>query len=336
VIALRRAALLLAVPTLCLAQVRGSVRDEAGQPVAEAFVELLGAGARLAVTATAPDGSFSFLAAPSAVAVVVRKIGHVPARIQLAHAPQPLVIVLRRRAVAVQGISVAAPGGRCVERDRAEARQVWERASQRYASGVLIAALWADVLRGAADVPPDSFGVMDSSRATRGVVAGSGRRPRPDERERFYAQPPLLGVGRSFQWEYPWLESIQAWHFADRLFGELNWLSLAPPELGDLVIEFCSRRGDRPYIVGRLYLGADTTFLKAEWRFVTTRPAEVAGGEVVFMPPAPGAPLLAASGHFWRAKTFGYYQEWSSYLQWYACDNITASCRAGERRPLGR
>ncbi len=336
-IALRLAALLLAVPSLCLAQVRGTVRDEAGGPVDEAVVELLGAGARLAVTSSSADGSFSFRPAPSAVAIVVRKIGYAPARLQLAHAPVPLVVVLHRRAVAVQGVTVEAAGGRCVARDRAEARRLWDRASHRYANGALMAGLFADMLRGAANVSRDSFGVMDTTRLVRGQVGmtGLGLR-RSAAHDRFYAQPPLLGVERSYQWDYPWLESVLAWHFADRLFGELNRLDLAPPELGDLVIAFCSERGDRPYIVGHLYLGPDTTFLKAEWRFVTRRPTEQAGGEVVFMPPAPGAPLLAASGHFWRAKVAGFYQEWSSYLQWYACEGFAARCGAEQRRPLGR
>lgn len=334
-IAIRLAAILVLTPALLAAQIRGTVRDEAGRPVPEAFVELLSAGARLAVTETDAAGAFAFAARPTAAAVVVRRIGYVPARIALGAVTGPLVITLRRRALPVEGVTVAAPGA-CVERDREDARLVWRRAAQHYASGALMPGLAADMLHGAANVPPDSFGVMDSTRATRGTVSGTGRRPLPEGRDGFYAQPPLLGTERSYQWDYPWLESVQAWHFADRLFGELNRFELAPPDVGELVVVFCSQRGARPYVTGRLYLGLDTTLLKAEWRFVTARPAEQAGGEVVFMPPAPGAPLLAASGHYWRAKAFGFYQEWNSYLQWYACEGFNTRCGPEQRRALGR
>lgn len=330
-------AALVALPSLCLAQIRGVVRDEAGQPVPDALVELLSAGARIAATATDSAGRFAFNPNPAAVAITVRKIGHVPARLQLVRTPAPLAIVLRRRVVPVQGVTVEAAGGRCVERDQAAARRLWERATQRYANGALMTALWADARQGAADVPPDSFGAMDTTRTARAQIGMTGvglRRSAPAER--FYAQPPLLGVARSYQWDYPFLESVLAWHFADRRFGELNRLELEPPEVGDLVIAFCSSSGERPYIVGHLYLAADTTFLKADWRFVTSQPREQAGGDVVFMPPAPGAPLLAASGQFWRAKASGFYQEWSSYLQWYVCEGFRAGCAADQRRPLGR
>jgi hypothetical protein len=236
--------------------------------------------------------------------------------------------------VRVEGITTAASGGRCVTRDRPEARRLWERAAYRYANGALMPSLWAEALRGAATVGPDSFGAMDTTRAVRDTIAGSGRRPVPATRDRFYAQPPLFGTERSFLWDYPLLESVQAWHFGDVLFGELNHFQLAPRDVGELVVEFCSRQDRRPYIAGRLYLGADTTMLKAEWRIVTSDPAERAGGEVVFMPPAPGAPLLAASGHFWRAKASGFYQEWNAFLQWYVCEGPTGGC--GQRRALGR
>lgn len=330
------AVLLLCIPGIGVAQVRGTVRDEAGRPVPEAYVELLSAGARLAVTETDTAGAFSFAAASTAAAVVVRKIGYLPARLPLRAVAGPIVITLRTRNVPVAGVTVEAPGA-CVERDHPEARRLWQRAAHRYASGALMAGLFADRMVGSATVPSDSFGVMDTARAARGHIAMTGLGLRPQrEPDRFYARPPLIGGERSYQWDYAWLESVLAWHFADRLFGELNRLELAPPEVGDMVIVFCSARGSRPYITGRLYVGPDTTLLKAEWRFVTERPAERAGGEVVFMPPAPGAPLLAASGQFWRAKAFGFYQEWSSYLQWYACEGFNSRCAPEQRRPLGR
>ena len=332
--ALRILVVLLSVPIVAAAQIRGRVTDETGHPVEGALVELLSAGARLAITESDSGGAFAFLQ-PSAVgvALVVRRIGFLPARLQLAGAPRPLVIVLHRRPVRVEGISVTARGGRCVEHDRADARALWEAAAGRYASGVLMPALMAAELDGGGDVPAESLGTFDTTRAVRDTIMGAGRRPLPANRDAFYAEPPLLGMERSYQWDYPRLESVQAWHFADQLFGDLNRLAFAP-DLGERVIDFCSSQGDRPYIEGRLYVAPDTTLLKAEWRFITTRPSEDAGGEVVFMPPAPGAPLLASSGHFWRAKASGYYQEWEEFLQWYVCADEKLGCR--NRRALGR
>lgn len=326
--------LLLLLPNLASAQIRGIVRDETGAPVPEAMVELLGAGARLAITQTTASGGFVFPAHASAAALVVRKIGYAPARLTLGGPVATLEIVLRQRSVPVTGITVAAPPPACIERDRPEARQLWEQASRRYASGALMAGLAADRMTGRTTVPPDSFGALDTARLERGFTAmtGVGLRPREDQRDRFYALPPLIGSERSFRWSYPHLESVQAWHFADVLFGELNRLALAPREVGEMVILFCGGRPGRPFITGRIHLAPDTTFLKAEWRFVTPAPTEQAGGEVVFMPRAPGAPLLAASGFFWRARESGFFQEWSSYLQWYECGRSGCS----DRTPLGR
>lgn len=330
--------LALCLPNVVLAQVRGTVRDEAGVPVADAMVELLAPGARLAVTATDVSGVFVFLPHPAAAAVVVRRIGFAPARVTLGTAAQPLTIVLQRRSLPVTGMTVVAPPPPCVDRDQPEARQLWQRASHRYASGTLMAGLTADRMTGRMNVPPDSFGALDTTRLARGFIGmiGFGVRPREAQRDRFYGGAPLLGTERSFQWGYPHLESVQAWHFADALFGELNRLLLAPREVGELIILFCGRRAGRVYITGRIHLATDTTFLKAEWRFVTPPPVEQSGGEVVFMPPAPGAPLLPATGFFWRARASGFFQEWSSYLQWYECVAATRGCDANQRRPLGR
>lgn len=324
--------LALCVPHVALAQIRGTVRDEAGAPVAEAMVELLAPGGRLAVTATDASGGFVFLPHPAAAAVLVRRVGFAPARVTLGSSGQPLAIVLERRSLPVSGLTVMAPPPPCVDRDRPDARRLWEQAARRYASGALMAGLAADRMSGRAIVPPDSFGVLDTARLARGFtsMAGVGLRPRADQRERFYAQPPLIGSERSFRWSYPHLESVQAWHFADVLFGELNRLALAPREVGELIILFCGSAPGRPHITGRIHLAPDTTFLKAEWRYVPTEANEQAGGEVVFMPRSPGAPLLAASGFFWRAVGGGFFQEWASYVQWYECG--VGGC--GERRPL--
>lgn len=318
-----------------LAQVRGVVRDERGGPVDEVFVELLSAGARLASTSTDAGGRFAFprIAVPP-VALVARKVGYQPTRIQLAAGVGELTVVLRARAVLLDPVAVSATGGHCVLRDDPEARRLWALAAHRYASGELAAGLWADRRTGAGVVPPESLGAIDTTRGGRGVIAGAGRRPGETRRERFYAQTPLFGTNRSYQWDYPWLESVQAWHFADPLFGELNRLALGPAsDAGEILIEFCSQLGERPYIVGRLYLSRDLTLLKADWEFGTPPPAERAGAEVVFMPPAPGSPLLASSGRFWRRRSGGYYQEWSEFLQWFACEG-TGGCQV--RRPLGR
>ncbi len=324
--------LLALLPNIALAQVRGTVRDEAGQPVDGAVVELLSAGARLAITTSDSSGSFGFLPAPGAVALVVRRIGFQPARLVLASAPRPLVVIMRRRPVTVAGIAVSAPLGRCVDRDRPDARRLWQAAAARYAKGALMLSLMGEGKEFGGDVPAESLGVFDTTRAAPYHIAGSGFRPMPYNLGRFYAMPPAMGVRRSYEWDYPWLESLQAWHFSDDLFADLNRMELAPRELGDNVIAFCSQHDDRPYIQGLLWIGPDTTFLKAQWRFVTHDPSEDAGGEVVFMPPAAGQPLLAASGQYWRQKSTGFYQEWTEFVQWFECRD--ADCK--EKRALGR
>lgn len=188
--------------------------------------------------------------------------------------------------------------------------------------------------RYAATVPVESLGVIDTTQLHRVQIGGGSRgyvAYRLAEDRGFYARPNGgMGSGRFDLWEYLTLESTVAWHFADSLFARLNRLAFVLTETGDTVIAFCSRKGNAPYIRGRLMLSPDTTLASAEWEFVTPPPSEVAGGRVLFAPiaaSAAGEPVLPIAGLFWRKRLRGIYQEWTEYRQRFRCVNQDCSLR---------
>lgn len=303
------------------AQTTGRVRDEAGAPVSGAVIEGWNGSRLLATTISNDSGVFALPVPRDSVAfVVARRVGYISGRALLDAAD--LVVVLRPRVTHVAGVEVVGRRA-CVERDEPAARQRWRDAQSRYGDlpaewgASAIRFLSARVAMVNAFVPADSLGVIDTSRAQLIETIGTGDRFRNPET--FYGRR-LFAAGNWFdEWAYPWLWSVDAWHFGDASFGALNRLALVSADSAtrQATIAFCSRAGSRPHIRGLLFIAPDGGIEKAEWDFVTRGPPERAGGEVVFMPAADSARLLlAASGFFWRQAGAGYFQQWAVYREW--------------------
>jgi hypothetical protein len=313
------------------AQVRGVVADTAGRPVSGALVELYGSFRRLAAQGTDSLGQFRLLTPVTANgALLVRAIGFAPVRRDLSPSDSVVMVTVQPLPIEVSEVRVNAEPTWCPERDDARARDLWYRAAGHYdiqlSSGLIRA--WTMVF--GADVPAESLGVMDTTRLHRSLFGEPGTSRRIGWLD-FYAQRPAGGQGRRRAgWQYPFLESVQAWHFGDASFPYLNRLAFPPGDWGDTVIAFCSRSGDHPFIRGTLSLSADTTFTGASWEFVTPQPGERAGGRVLFQrtdPHVPGQPLLALVGFFWQKRAHGFYQEWMEFRHWTKCESLE-SCKA--------
>ncbi len=348
-----RAGLLLVVataaPTALAAQVRGRVVDDGATPVAEAFVELYAAGVRVAGVLTAADGRFAFLQpAEPPLVLIARRIGFEPSRTVVdSTARLNVTIRLRRRPVTLAAVTVSAEAAQCVARDDPEARSLWTAMRGRYApwpETERLAPLRVPHIHGEGAstrtlVRPESVGVVDTAAAQYSVSGMTlGRRHLPTRAADYYGRPHYLGGDRYDRHAYPFLDGMEAWHFADTLFGAWNRFGPVSRLEEGFAIAFCSRpervreRDREPYITGLLTLASDTTLLRARWRFMTND--EEAGGEALFVPAVgPGAPPLSAVGLFWRRRVLDVVHVWTRFRQWYWCDS---TCVGEARRPIGR
>lgn len=324
--------------------------DENDRPVAEATVELWGPGGRLASTSSSESGAF-ILTSPAGppLAVLARKIGFLPSRIAVTDA-QPLVVRLRARGQVLAELTVTTTTLRCVSRDNGAGRRLWLAVRARYAPPPLVAVNYPGGgtqmvfgLRGQGRthtglVNPESLGILDTSALREqsmwrlGMTALLYARYGP---ARFYAvsYSGMTG-GRFDRYQYPYLDSFEAFHFADSLFGAWNAIGEPVREGGSIVLEFCSRHDrNQPFLAGTITLTADSTLASARYRFVTAD--EIAGGEVWFAPRSPDEllPPLAAIGLYWRRRLRDVFQQWTLYDQWFVCPVADAECR--DRRPIG-
>jgi hypothetical protein len=326
----------LAAARVAPAQVRGAVTDATGRPLPGVLVELWDSQHRLAGDGTDASGHF-YLSAPGTgrLVILARAIGLVPLRRLLTPADSVVTLVMQPQVVQVTAATVEAEETACPRRDDRRARALWQEMARHYDVALSANGVRTWTQRYATTVPVESLGVIDTTRMQRVFIAGgmsswldAARYP---EGRGFYARSSNgMQSGRFDLWEYAWLESVLAWHFADSLFAKFNRLAFVQTETGDTAIAFCSRRGNAPYIRGRLMLSSDTTLASAEWEFVTPPPSEVAGGRVLFAPVNAGAvgePVLPIAGLFWRKRLRGVYQEWTEYRQWERCVNRDCSLR---------
>lgn len=123
-------------------------------------------------------------------------------------------------------------------------------------------------------------------------------------------------------WEYPPLEAELASHFIEPLFAERNVLTLEGDSAGARLLSFCPRPQYRrqPYIQGVLFVSADSTLSRAEWRYHTPGPKhEDAGGEVIFDAAArvvDGRLLVPSTGIYYRRHSLNYYARAQIFQGW--------------------
>ena len=327
-------------PAAAHAQVRGRVTDATGRPLPGVLVELWDAYRRLGGDGTDAQGYFRIAPPAGAAAagprvLLARGVGLDPLRRPLGRSDSQATLVMEPRAIEVEAATVTAEASTCPAVDDSLARALWERAARRYDVQVSALGVSSDTRLFAAMLPASQLGLIDTTRLVETFVLGAATPEAFASRfltQRYFYAVPSSGVRwrRFGRWHYPLLESTRAWHFADSLFGVMNRLALVPTAAGDTVVAFCSRLGSRPYVVGRLWLAADTTLASAEWMFETPGRREEAGGRVLFAPigtSSTAQPLLPVAGLFWRRLSGGtVYQEWMEYRQWLRCE-APGDCR---------
>ncbi len=321
--------LLFVLPSSATAQVSGRVIDEEGAPVTGATVELWSSTARLGAVLSGHGGGFSFPAdaADDAVGVLAYRIGMNAAQVAIGAGGSELVLRLSSSAIALDPVMVTAsrPTRLCPNRDDPAARTMWDAARSRYGG------------------PPGAHQVHIVFEELTGEVPRAGIGSAGEEPFRRGSQSTRLSFGRGWNdrvhcgygcrieqsfdpayalWRYLPLESHYTNHFLTDYFGERHTFSLAPHGGDESLLVFCStEQRSRIRADGTLRF-SDGALVEARWSFRTPRPAEEAGGEVLFVPTAAFSEdvlLLPARGLFWR-RIHGtgdrYFQRITRFGEW--------------------
>lgn len=316
------------------AQLRGTVTDTAGTPLAGVVVSLWTVDTRIGRTTT--DGSGSFVLRPEgshgAAVLSFERLGYRTLAVPAAVGDSVRRYTLEPATVEIAGLTVRANRKPCPNRDSPEARALWSQARLRYTPDTGTRGYDVVYLRGDGSRAEDEIGILDESRLRPGRMASLDPRgvvPVETEiRARGYGvllpwdQPGYQPLDQEyFAWRYPVLHGRDAYHFASELFGALHTFSILQRGDGETVLAFCARERGRPHIEGTLAIASDSSFSFAEWRFHTGKPDERAGGQVTFAPPsgaARPAHLLPSEGVFWRRPLGrrGYYQNGYIYVNW--------------------
>jgi hypothetical protein len=242
----------------------------------------------------------------------------------------------------------------CPNVETAEARRLWEVATRRYV------AAQADTLERSTElsqilsnVSIDSVGVIDPSRETRGIHHAvsnwitAGRRL-IESQGYVWLMTAAHGEADVGIWRYASLHSWHASHFGAPLFAQRHTLSVLGADEREITLAFCPRDAGETGLEGTLRLARDTSFIAAKFSYWNPHPnGEVAGGEVVFVPPGRIAsgepyPLLPLNGLFFRKLLNGrFWQRWEEYDRWILFTAAYAeaprgSARAGTRSPPPR
>ena len=277
-------------------------------PIANAAVELW-AGTRRVLTLSTRDDGLAFAPRkklPSLTSVAARAIGYQAASVPVGR-KDTLELRLTQVVPRIPDIVVEAlPRYDCRE-DEPAARGTWQAAMLRYTLLPTERRYWA-VGRGTQEAAilskvssPDSWGT------TRWGVSGQARAQTTQfVRDSGYAirRKPGRSVGiiatsGTGPWWYPKLHTWNADHFARTEFGQLNALYTISSGPTGWTIGFCTRRTTRPGIAGVMRIDSTYAFTRAEWQFLTGKPKEDAGGEIVFLSGTRSA-LLPLVSYFWK------------------------------------
>jgi len=285
------------------------VVGEDGAPLAGSVVELWARTKRVLSLTTGENGLaiVQRRKLPSLTSASARAIGYQASSVPLGRT-DALEIRLTRVVPRIPDLVVEAlPRYECREDDPV-ARGVWQAATTHYNLLPTERRYWA-VGRGMEETAilskvssPDSWGttrwgVSGQVRAqTSQFIRDSGYavRKRPGQSVGLIAS---TGGG---PWWYPKLHTWNADHFARPEFGQLNVLYIVSSGPTGWTIGFCTKGPKtRPGIAGRLRIDSTYAFARAEWQFLTPKPKEDAGGEIVFLTGTTSA-LLPMVSYFWK------------------------------------
>jgi Carboxypeptidase regulatory-like domain len=306
------------------AQVRGTVLDATGAPLADAEVQVW-MGTRFGGrTGTDADGGFRLRAAADSLTLTVHRIGFQTRIVQLGPADTAVVVRLAAAPLRLAPVTVTSAGGRiCPNREDPAARARWTAMRARY---------WQP-----SAAPVVMFGLVE----TRSGVGAKEDVHDPAAGERvagwtedalLVAYPDLMprsgyatrangGAGdRTAFWSYRALDDGLMQDFTGDFFGQAHTFSVVSTGAESILV-FCPRErmGRTGQMEGTLRLDAAGNLAEARWRFRTPSPDEDAGGEAAYEPPdaAFGDALLVRESRFWRRTSGGrYYFEARTFTGW--------------------
>lgn len=315
------------------AQVGGViVRDEV--PVSGATVVLWVSNREVARVVTSSDGRFHFPleSAREASALAVRRLGYSPRTLSVRSGDDGLRVKLSPlvETLPAQVVHALNDGG-CRSRSATQDRGYWNRIRGDYATAptnVGVATLRTRIQR---DVTAEDIGVFDDGNEppTYHGVTGISQQDHYDAMRHhglaWRGAPPRAGQPLMnpafFHWIYAPLHSTHVDYFLSDDFVRGHTFRRAVASDSSVTLTFCPVGRERPDIAGRIEISASGDVRSIAWRFLTPKPHEDAGGEVIVVPPGQGPirRLIPARSVYWRrlaGRSDRYYHETWLFRAW--------------------
>ncbi|CAN5731167.1 hypothetical protein BH23GEM8_BH23GEM8_07980 [soil metagenome] len=326
------------------AQLRGTVRDEVGDPVAGAQVEVWSDTPTPFGRLADAEGRF-FIPEERlrhAERLSIRRIGF--RTLVVAYAPADTVVMftlevdpVQLSPVTVRPLPQRVP---CPPRNQPRGVAIWETARSMYLLPPAGSAFREMVLTRSEIRPQPSY--EDASdeqlRSTWEYWSPEARDGSSQQKdihtdyatrlpwERFWYRAPREEF---FAWEYAPLFTYAASHFASPEFGGSHRFGVFRESADGIVLVFCPARRESGSIEGFISLETDGSLHSVRWSYRTDEPDERAGAEVVFYPragaDAPASLLTAERATYWR-RMHGrgrYTQHWYRFLHWDIGPDVT-------------
>ena len=336
---------MLACTRAAAAQVAGTV-VAGGAPLPRVVVSLWDGSRELARDTTDAEGRFAFdtSIARSASGLALRRLGFVARTLAVRPGDVALRPTMVQVAQPLPATVVAATKGRsCARKDDPRARALWDSVRATYAvaphgtgqSAQLSAWVHEDVdaanvgefderprYSGAPGRDAGWFRTRDGMRPKWESLARNGyavrrRLPRPGEE---LLDPEYL------HWWYAPLHRELVEHFVEREFAVAHAFVVAASAPGGArTLAFCARVADRPGLRGTIELDSANAIARIAWRWLTPKPDENAGAELLLAPPARAEArrLVPVRGVYWRragGSRNRYYQDGFIVKGWYYGD----------------
>ncbi|HEX8395439.1 MAG TPA: carboxypeptidase-like regulatory domain-containing protein [Longimicrobium sp.] len=326
------ALLVLFVVDAARAQLRGTVVDASGQPVADATVDVWAGPDRIGGAQTNAAGAFLVQRTPRVpTSLSVRRIGMRTRIVDLASADTAVTVRMEVASVVLAPIRATGTRRLCPNREDPAARALWTRMRGHYWQGADSLDLFGLAEHQSGAVPraqieaadfaprhPQWVYATDMSESHVAALENLGRRGGYGAR--------AMGNGggggeRTAFWHYPSLDGVEMQHWTRDSFAARHTLAIVSTGPEQTVISFCPRErmGEFGQVQGTLAIHADGTLASARWAFRTPAPDEDAGGEAIYLPPYPALSrvLIPSSTRFWRKTTLNrYYVEHTEFIGW--------------------
>ena len=324
------------------AQVAGQVRSPSG-PLPQATVVLWDGTRELARITTDSGGRFRFAGAVAASAsgLVVRRLVYAPRTIGVRPGDEALRLTLAPLTQSLPAAVVTATRRQCPFREDPAARAWWNAVRAGYAVAPPAVGQLAIMTWRRSDVPATEVAEIDEERIGPGAHGVTGRarldydasvaaHGYADRRAVSQAGTTVLDEAY-FAWWYPPLHREMVEEFVGARFGRHHVFRFMPAASGldgsdtgksPARLLFCPRDRAVPALEGAMEIASDSSISQIQWSFVTPKPREDAGGEVVLVPPGPGPGrrVVPARGAYWRrlaGRTDRYFQDVAIYRGWY-------------------